>query len=69
MTRVLPDIPNITAEWTHECSEIPDYLVVPLADGRVIRYYPRLDKPTFVRRADGKVGYQYKSKIFEGVEI
>ncbi len=65
-TRVLPDLPRITAEWTHEFSDIPDFLSVPMADGRVIRYYPDPDRPSFVKRTDGRIGYKYQSKIFKG---
>jgi hypothetical protein len=61
MTRIIPDFRQATAHWEHASSDIPDYLTVPLSDGRVMRFYPDL-KPGFVRREDGTVGYV--SRIF-----
>ena len=49
MIRVIPDIPHIRARWAHRCSEIPDWLEVPLSDGRTVRYYPQVDQPAFTR--------------------
>lgn len=50
MIKILPDIPNIRARWAHRCSEIPEWLEVPMADGRVIKYYPKIEQPAPVLR-------------------
>ena len=42
MIKVIPNIPKIRARWAHRCSEIPEWLEVPMSDGRVINYYPQL---------------------------
>jgi hypothetical protein len=47
--RVIPDIPHIRARYAHRCSEIPDWLEVPLSDGRTVRYYPQVEQPAFTR--------------------
>ena len=63
MIRIIPDIPNIKARWAHRCSEIPEWLDVPMSDGRVIRYYPQIEQPAFRAAMDGigrMVGYQYE---------
>lgn len=49
MIKVLPDIPKIRAHWAHRCSEIPEWLEVPMADGRVINYYPQLQPAPVLR--------------------
>ena len=49
MIRVIPDIPHIRARYAHRCSEIPDWLEVPLSDGRTVRYYPQVEQPAFTR--------------------
>ena len=48
MNRILPDIPNIKAHWDRRASEIPDYLMVPMSDGNVVRYNPEIQQPAFV---------------------
>ncbi len=49
MVRIIPDIPKIRARWAHRASEIPDWLEVPMSDGRVVRYYPQVEQPAFTR--------------------
>ena len=64
MIRVIPDIPKIKARWAHRCSEIPDWLEVPMADGRTVRYYPQIEQPAFRAAMEGigrmVVGYERK---------
>lgn len=63
MVRIIPDIPKIHARWAHRASEIPDWLEVPMSDGRVIEYYPKVEQPAFRKAMDGisrMVGYQYE---------
>ena len=67
MIRVIPDIPKIRARWAHRASEIPDWLEVPMSDGTVVQYYPKVDQPSFrksldiIRRMkDPQVGYERK---------
>jgi len=60
--RIIPDMRKATAHWEHAFSDIPDYLSVPLSDGRVIRFYPDTEKPGFRKREDGTYGYM--SRIF-----
>ncbi len=49
MIRLIPDIPKIKAHWSHRSSEIPDYLMVPMSDGTVVRYNPEIQQPGYVR--------------------
>ena len=49
MIRIIPNIPRIRARWAHRCSEIPDWLEVPMSDGRTVRYYPQVEQPAFTR--------------------
>ena len=44
--RVIPDIPKIHAYWNRSNSRIP-YLIVPMSDGTVIKYYPRTEQTAF----------------------
>ena len=64
MTRILPDLPRTKAHWTHRSSEIPDYLMVPMSDGSVVRYNPEIEQPGFVRAMENirhmVVGYPKK---------
>ena len=64
MVRIIPNIPKIKARWAHRCSEIPDWLEVPMSDGRVVQYYPKVEQPAFRRAIDGVkrmvIGYQTK---------
>ena len=45
MTRIIPDLPKAKAHWVHRSSEIPDYLMVPMSDGRVVRFNPEIEQP------------------------
>lgn len=47
--RVLP-LPKVTGVWQHDCSKYPDVIRVPMADGRVINYYPQITQPAPVLR-------------------
>lgn len=47
MIRIMPNIPKIQARWAHRASEIPDWLEVPMADGSVVQYYPKVEQPAF----------------------
>ena len=64
MVRIIPDIPNIKARWCHRCSEVPDWLEVPMSDGTVVQYYPRIEQPAFRKAMDNirnmAVGYEKK---------
>ena len=67
MIRVIPDIPHIRARYAHRCSEIPDWLEVPLSDGRTVRYYPQVDQPAFTRAIQNirnmVVGYEKPADV------
>ena len=62
MVRIIPDIPKIRARWAHRASEIPDWLEVPMSDGTVIEYYPKIEQPAFRKAIEGvrrmAVGYE-----------
>lgn len=67
MIRIVPNIPKIQARWSHRASEIPDWLEVPMSDGRVVQYYPRVEQPAFRKSLeiirnmkDEQVGYERK---------
>ena len=66
MVRILPDIPHIKARWSHRASEIPDWLEVPMCDGQVIEYYPRIEQPSFqkalenIKNMHEVIGYKAK---------
>ena len=64
MVRIIPDIPNIKARWCHRCSEVPDWLEVPMSNGTVVQYYPRIEQPAFRKAMDNirnmAVGYERK---------
>ena len=52
MIRIIPDLGRIKAHWSHRSSEIPDYLMVPMSDGSVVRYNPEVVQPGFVKAMD-----------------
>jgi len=61
MIRKIPDIPKVHARWAHRCSEIPDWLEVPFADGTVVNYYPQIEQPAFraaIENVRNMVGYE-----------
>jgi hypothetical protein len=67
MLRVIPNIPQIRARWAHRASEIPDWLEVPMSDGRTIQYYPKVPQPAFTETiriirnmTDPQTGYKRK---------
>ena len=47
--RVIPVIPKIKAHWCHRASEIPDWLEVPLSNNTTVKYYPKVEQPSFVK--------------------
>lgn len=47
MIRIVPNIPQIKAQWCRRSSDIPDVLMVPMSDGSVVQYYPQVDQPAF----------------------
>ena len=68
MIRIIPDLGRIKAHWSHRSSEIPDYLMVPMSDGSVVRYNPEVvqPKPYFKESLDKFtdlcVGYERKEE-------
>ena len=65
--RIIPNLPKIKAHWCHRCSEVPDWLEVPMSDNRVIRYYPQIEQPAFTKSmeiirhmTDPETGYKRK---------
>lgn len=69
MTRVLPDMAKAKAHWIYRGSEIPDYLMVPMSNGQVVRYNPEIEQPGVtkalenIRRMQDAIalgGYKYK---------
>ena len=67
MIRIVPNIPKIQARWAHRASEIPDWLEVPMSNGEIVRYYPKIEQPAFRKSLeiirnmkDQVVGYERK---------
>ena len=65
--RIIPNIPKVKAHWCHRCSEVPDWLEVPMSDGRIVRYYPQVEQPAFRKSLEiirnmknVEVGYERK---------
>ena len=46
MTKVIPNIPKIKAHFVHRAMDIPDFLEVPMSDGRIVRYVPEVEHPS-----------------------
>ena len=72
MIKILPDIPRIHAHWCKRTSEIPDWLEVPMSNGQVVKYYPKVEQPSFRRSLEiiqhmkeEIVGYQMKRPAAE----
>ena len=67
MVRIIPDIPKIRARWAHRASEIPDWLEVPMSDGTVVQYYPKIEQPAFRKAMEGvrrmAVGYEKPADV------
>lgn len=66
MRRLLPDLPRAKAHWTHRASDVPDFIMVPMSDGTVVRFVPEIVQPGFVRAMKNleniTVGYQWKGE-------
>lgn len=67
MIRIVPNIPKIQARWAHRASDIPDWLEVPMSNGDIVRYYPKIEQPSFRKSLeiirnmkDEIVGYERK---------
>lgn len=50
MKRILPDMTKAKAHWIRRTSEIPDFIDVPMSDGRRVRFSPEIDQPAPVFR-------------------
>lgn len=46
MRKVIPDLSRAKAHYVHRAMDIPDYLVVPMSDGQVVRYVPEVEHPS-----------------------
>ena len=66
MRRVLPDMPRAKAHWKHRASEVPDFIMVPMSDGTVVRFVPEIVQPGFVKAMKNlenlAVGYRRKGE-------
>ncbi len=66
MRRLLPDLPRAKAHWTHRASEVPDFIIVPMSDGTVVRFVPEVVQPGFVKAMNNiknmAVGYRWKGE-------
>ena len=49
MIRIIPDLAKAKAHWVHRGSDIPDFIMVPMSDGRVVRFNPEIPPPGFQR--------------------
>ena len=63
---VLP-IPKVNAFWNHDFSKYPDFVKIPMTDGKVIIYDRRIEQPAptmtnALDRFDKACGYQPKEK-------
>ena len=60
MIKVIADTANARQHWERRGDELP-YLMVPMSDGRVIRYNAEVPHPGFVKALQNiknmKVGY------------
>lgn len=48
IVRIIPNIPKIHAYWNRKYNKVP-FLMVPMSDGTVIRYYPAAEQTAFVK--------------------
>lgn len=48
MIKVIADTGNARQHWEHRGDELP-YLMVPMSDGRIVRYNPETPQPGFVK--------------------
>lgn len=64
MIRIIPDMARAKAHWVKRSSEIPDYLMVPMSDGTVMRFNAEIQHPGFVKALEWirkmEVGYKAK---------
>ena len=65
MIRIIADTHNAKQHWERRCDPLP-YLLVPMSDGRTIRYNPEIEHPGFVKAMDNiknmAVGYRWKGE-------
>ena len=62
MTRILADTRNAKQHWERRSDELP-YLMIPMSDGRIIRYNPEIVQPEFHPAEETKnrvEGYRYE---------
>lgn len=63
MIRIIADTGNIRQHWERRSDELP-YLMVPMSDGRTIRYNPEIEHPGFIKAIGNiknmKIGYERK---------
>ena len=63
MRQVIPDLNKAQAHWKRRCSDIPDYIEVPMSDNRIVRYYPEVGQPGYVAVMESVrrcIGYEMK---------
>ena len=65
MIRIMADTRNAKQHWERRSDELP-YLMVPMSDGRVIRYNAEVPHPGFVKALQNiknmKVGYPIRKE-------
>ena len=73
MKRILPDMSRAKAHWIHRGSDIPDYIEIPMSDGRKVRFNPEIEPPGVLRALenirnmkDMAVWYRWKGEEHEG---
>ena len=73
MKRILPDMTRAKAHWIHRGSDIPDYIEIPMSDGRKVRFNPEIEPPGVLRALENirnmkgmAVGYRWKGEEHEG---
>ena len=53
MRRLLPDLPRAKAHWERRASEVPDFIMVPMSDGTVVKYVIGIEQPSPAFLRDG----------------
>ena len=65
MRGVIADTRKATQHWEHRGDELP-YLMVPMSDGRVIRYNAEVPHPGFVKALQNiknlRIGYPIRKE-------
>ena len=65
MIKVIADTANARQHWERRGDELP-YLMVPMSDGRVIRYNPEVPHPGFVKALQNiknlRIGYPIRKE-------